>query len=223
MPNAARARPSRDLKMTEAEKRKHSPERSNALMLRLSTSSCPRTRGRRDQQCGEMEQDQDPGDYPEAQASGRTLAIDRGKQHHEQSENQNVEHFVFHELRDAAENIQKSHSRKSKQSAFPLVLSIAQHGKDSRSPKCDRIGGGLYSLCILPLAGDPGQTKDTGYPWQPWLLRILNYEPWLANFGSASRRRNGYAPPRGAGWRARGFICFWAPSHQTEGHPACLG
>ena len=27
--------------MTEAEKRKHSPERNNALTLRLSTSSCP--------------------------------------------------------------------------------------------------------------------------------------------------------------------------------------
>ena len=53
-------------------------------------------RSSRNQKRGEMQQDQDPADDPVAQAGRRTLAIDRGKQHHEQSENQNVEHFVFH-------------------------------------------------------------------------------------------------------------------------------
>ncbi len=58
--------------------------------------------GRNQERC-EMQQDQDPANDPVAQAGRRTLAIDRGKQHHEQTEDQNVEHFVFHERRDAAE------------------------------------------------------------------------------------------------------------------------
>ena len=60
MPKRSQSAAHGDSKMTEAEKRKHSPERSNALRLRLSTSSCPRTDSGRNQQGGEMQQDQDP-------------------------------------------------------------------------------------------------------------------------------------------------------------------
>jgi hypothetical protein len=43
---------------------------------------------------------------------------------------------------DAAEKGAKKYSGKSKQSAFSLVLSIAEPGKVSRSLKCDRMGRG---------------------------------------------------------------------------------
>ena len=57
-----------------------------------------------------MQQDQDPANDPVAQTGRRTFAIDRGKQHHEQTEYQNVEHFVFHERRDAAEKTTKKYN-----------------------------------------------------------------------------------------------------------------
>ena len=68
-----------------------------------------------------MQQDQDPGNDPVAQAGRRKLAIDRGEQHHEQSENQNVEHFVFHEARDAAEKTTKVQEEERDNLLFPGV------------------------------------------------------------------------------------------------------
>ena len=41
MPHAVKTLPGALSEMAETENRKHSPERINALMLRLSTSSCP--------------------------------------------------------------------------------------------------------------------------------------------------------------------------------------
>ncbi len=52
---------------------------------------------RREQQHGEVQQDQDPTGNPAAHARSRTLAVDRGKEHHEQAQNEDVENFVFHE------------------------------------------------------------------------------------------------------------------------------
>jgi hypothetical protein len=51
--------------------------------------------GRKQERC-EMEQNHDPTGNPESQSSARTFAINRSKQHYEQAENENIEHFVFH-------------------------------------------------------------------------------------------------------------------------------
>ncbi len=83
MPHAFKTLPGALSEMAEAENRKHSPERISALMLRLSTSTCPQleTAG----SCGtaEMQEYQDPAGKPAAHARGSALAVDRGKQHHE--------------------------------------------------------------------------------------------------------------------------------------------
>jgi hypothetical protein len=68
-----------------------------------------------------MQQDQDPANDPVAQAGRRTLAIDRGEQHHEQSENQNVEHFVFHGHETRQKRIQEVQEEERNILLFPSV------------------------------------------------------------------------------------------------------
>ena len=88
-----------------------------------------------------MQQNHDPTGDPESQPCGRTFAVDRGKEHHEQTQDQNVEHFVFHERQDAAEkNAKKNILQEEQTVGSSFVLSISERGKVSRSLKCDRIG-----------------------------------------------------------------------------------